>query len=223
MSVTLGVSLTTVGRSVAATHGAGDGRGHVGVLTKVGATGVAVRAGDIDFEGGNTGHTVEQRGQTGEVSYRLPGDIDQHRHRPGCPLRRVLLDDRLDTHVLQADRVEHPGRRLDRARRWIAHTWLQRGAFADDGAEALDVHQPGELDAVAECAARGQDGVPEHQARRVRRGQVDRQVGRDCARAPKPGRRPRSARQCAVTHSPSPRREHGVVTSRAGTGFLLPH
>ena len=71
----------------------------------------------------------------------------------------VLRDDRVDTGVLQADRVEHAGRRLGHPRRWVAHPRSQRGALAADGAQALDVDHVAVLDAVAEGARGDQQRV----------------------------------------------------------------
>ena len=48
---------------------------------------------------------------------------------------RILLDDVVDAGVLQADRVQHAGRRLPDAVRRIAEARRERGALQHDGAD----------------------------------------------------------------------------------------
>src|SRR3990170_2142952 len=65
---------------------------------------------------------------------------------------RQVAQESGDTDVLQPDRVEHAARRLGDADGRVAAPRPQRRRLRDDGAQALDVEDLGELDAVAEGA-----------------------------------------------------------------------
>ena len=143
------------------------------------------------------------------VADRLAGDVDDDRHLPAGPRRGVLLDDRVDAGVLEADRVEHPARRLGHARRRIADPRLERRALAADRAEPVDVDDVAVLDAVAERARGDEDRVGQDEAA----AEVDRQVdvvsGRACWRG--------LTRRCADGRRRSPRRrERGRAGAIAG-------
>ena len=60
---------------------------------------------------------------------------------------------------LEADGVEHAGGRLGGARLRVAGPGREGRALADDGAQALDVKYADRLEAVAEGAGGGHDGV----------------------------------------------------------------
>ena len=65
----------------------------------------------------------------------------------------------VDADALQADRVEHAGRRLDDARRRVAFALVEEQALDDDAAERREIDDVGVLDAVAEAAAGGDQRV----------------------------------------------------------------
>ena len=58
--------------------------------------------------------------------FGFAGDIGDDRGRQRAQIRQVVRDEMVDAVVIQADGVEHPGRRLDGARRRIADA---RGAL----------------------------------------------------------------------------------------------
>jgi hypothetical protein len=74
------------------------------------------------------------------------------------------FDENFDADVLQANRVEHSGRSVAKPRSWRPFDGLQRNSFGDETAEAVQIHQMGELQAVAEGSAGGNDGISEAQS-----------------------------------------------------------
>ena len=141
-----------------------------------------VRAADVELDAGDARNAVEAPGDLDVVLDRLARDVDDHRDLPAGPGAGVLLDDGIDARVLEADRVEHPARRLGDARRRVADPRPERGPLAADRAEPVDVDDLAVLDAVAERPRRDQDRVGEHEAA----AEVDRQV--DVLLGPERGR-----------------------------------
>jgi hypothetical protein len=64
---------------------------------------------------------------------------------------------------LQADSVQHTGGGLAETRRGGAFDGFAGKAFDDEAAKTIQVYQVGELDAVAEGAAGGKNGIPQAQ------------------------------------------------------------
>ena len=91
-------------------------------------------------------------------------DADDDGHLPARPRRRQVAPQLVDADVLQADRVEHAGRRLVDALRRRAGARPQRRRLADDGAQAVDVEELRVLDAVAERAGSHHHGVRQREA-----------------------------------------------------------
>ena len=173
-SATLGESLTSSGRSVGPPDGGRDRPGGVPVDGELEPALADVRAADVQLDAGHAGHAVEPPDDLDVVLDRLAGHVDDDRHLPALPDRGVLLDDRVDAGVLEADRVEHPGRRLGDPRRRVADPRLERRALAADRAEALDVDHVAVLDAVAERARGDEDRVGQDEPPP----EVDREVDR---------------------------------------------
>src|SRR5207247_10583002 len=112
----------------------GDGGGGSGVVAEVEAALFDVRARDVDLETGDAGHAVEPRGELAVLRGGLAVDVHQDREVPLRPAGRVVANERRDSGTLEADRVEHPARRLDDARR--------RRAFARTQEDAFGHHRP---------------------------------------------------------------------------------
>ena len=67
---------------------------------------------------------------------------------------QLLGDEPVDADALQADGVQHAGRRFDDARRRMALALVEEQALDGDAAERREVDGVGVLDAVAEAARR---------------------------------------------------------------------
>ena len=78
---------------------------------------------------------------------------------PGAQLGQLLADEAVDADALQADRVQHPGRRFDDARRRMSFALGEEQSLDGDAAERRQVDQVRVLDAVAEAAARRDERV----------------------------------------------------------------
>ena len=120
------------------------------------------------------------------------GDVDHHRDPPSREARRVGGGDALDAGIVQTDAVEHSGGGLSDPRRRVAGARQGRGALGVDGAEALDVDQVLELEAVAEGAAGDADRVGQQQTAAEVDAQVESQLtrhARAAAHAAAPSRR----------------------------------
>src|SRR6185436_21165876 len=83
-----------------------------------------VRARDVQLDAGDAGDALEPAAHLDVVGDRLTRDVDDDRHLPRGPGRRVLLDDGVDARVLKADRVEHPARGFGHPRRRVADPGL---------------------------------------------------------------------------------------------------
>ena len=122
-------------------------------------------------------------------------DVDHHDRAERAQLGQRLLDEAVDADALQADRVEHAGRRLDDPRRRVALALGQEQALDADGAERREIDRRAVLDAVAEAAARGDQRVFQRQRSDAtdRSGPVarpdDRAIRARSMREPLPGER----------------------------------
>ena len=83
--------------------------------------------------------------------------------RARAQLRQLFVDEAADADALQADRVQHAGRRLDDARRGMSFALVEKQSLDGDAAERRQIDDVGVLDAVAEAAARRDERVLERQ------------------------------------------------------------
>ncbi|GIW07834.1 MAG: hypothetical protein KatS3mg060_2639 [Dehalococcoidia bacterium] len=111
-----------------------------------------VWAADIQFEASDTSNAVEPLDDGAKVANAFTNDVDDHGRAPARPARGFLGGDALYADSLEADRVEHAGRRLEHAWSWIATARLGADRFADDRAELVAVDQPVVFGAVPEGA-----------------------------------------------------------------------
>jgi hypothetical protein len=77
---------------------------------------------------------------------------------------QFVFDENFDAHVLQADRVEHSRRCIAEPRRRRTFDGLQGNPFGDEAAEAIQVHQMGELQPIPKRSTGGNDGISEAQS-----------------------------------------------------------
>ena len=66
----------------------------------------------------------------------------------------LLAHEAVHADALQADRIQHPGRRLDDSGRRMPRPLVEEEPLDHDGAERCEIDDAGVLDAVAEAAAR---------------------------------------------------------------------
>ncbi len=83
-----------------------------------------------------------------------------------------MFDEGFDAVVVQPDRIEHAGGRLDGSPGCIAGPGLGRDRLGQDAAQAAEVHQAGHLPRVAERARGDQDRIGQSQPAQLY-GQVD--------------------------------------------------
>ncbi len=72
---------------------------------------------------------------------------------------QLLGDKGAHPDVLQPDGIHHPAGGLAHSRGGVSGHWLSGKSFYHDSAQAVQVDEVGELDAVAKGAAGGNDGV----------------------------------------------------------------
>ena len=95
---------------------------------------------------------------------RRAADVDEHDRAAIAQLGQALADEAVDADALQADRVEHAGRRLDDARRRMAFARGQEQTLDRHAAERRQVDHVAVLDAVTEAAAGRDERVGEASA-----------------------------------------------------------
>ena len=141
-------------------HRLGYSRCGVRIVAEVESPLLDVRTRDVDLETGDAGHAIEPRGELAVFRGRLAVDVDQDREIPFRPPRRVIADKRFGAGPLQADRIEHPARRLGDARRRGSLPRTKKDTLRHHRAQRAPVQQ-GNLGAVAKRARRGQHGTAE--------------------------------------------------------------
>ena len=118
-----------------------------------------IRAGDVELVGRQPFRVFEDPNH----SDILIDCVAEHVCYDGCAVlaqRRELLRDKgAHSHILQADGIEHPRRRLAQAGRRGAGHRFEGEALYDDSAQAVQIHEVRKFDAVAEGAAGGQNGI----------------------------------------------------------------
>ena len=90
---------------------------------------------------------------------RGPADVDDDDRAARAQLRQPLADEAVHADALQADGVQHAGRRFDDPRRRVSFALREEQALDRDAAERREVDDVGVLHAVAEAAARGNQRV----------------------------------------------------------------
>lgn len=135
-----------------------------------------VRAGDVEFDRRDATDAVESAGQVDELAGVRPGDAHDH-GSPRCDQPGQEFDqERIDAVVVEADRVEQSGRRLDCPPGLVALTRQRRDRLRHDAAETADGDVVDHLPAIAERARGHHDRIREPQPAE-RHGEVRRRLG----------------------------------------------
>ena len=182
IEVTLGESFTNSGLVVARRQARTSSREHRGVLAELDPARLHVRAARVQLERSDPPLAVEPLTHLGvalELGLEDARD-DGHRRRQR---RQLLAQERLDPDVLEADRVQHAGRRFRDPRRHVAGARLERERLGDDAAQLGEVDERRELGAVAAGAAREQHRVAQRNSRQLGR-EVDGGLAHEAAPQP---------------------------------------
>ena len=130
-----------------------------------------------------------------EVLDRLAGDVHDARGREAPERGQHVADESLEPRVLDADRVQHPGGRLDDARRRVPLAPRGRDALRDDAADPREVDDVRRFDPAAEGPRGDEDGILEGE-------RPDRDLERASRRGPlRRGRRVRASRSAKYRRS----------------------
>ena len=122
-----------------------------------------VRAGDVQLERVHALGIGEDARHLDVLVERRAADVDDDDRAALAQLGQPLRDEAVDADALQADRVQHAGRRFDDARRRVSFALGEEQSLDRDAAERRQVDDVGVLDAVAEAAARGDQRIGERQ------------------------------------------------------------
>jgi hypothetical protein len=122
-----------------------------------------VRARDVQLDRGDALGVRENLRDLGVLVDRAAADVHHHHGAMGPQLGQPLGDEPVHADALQADGVDHAGRRLDDARRHVAFALGEKETLHAHRAQRRQIDRVGVLDAVAETAARGNERVLQRQ------------------------------------------------------------
>ena len=111
-----------------------------------------IRTGDIQFDGRNLLERIDAGCALGIVVGRRTADVDNHIGIDVLNLRIDVLTEIIDTLVLKPYAVEHAAGCLGHTGVIIALTGTEGSALDNDAANAVEGHQVGELQPIAEGA-----------------------------------------------------------------------
>jgi hypothetical protein len=86
-------------------------------------------------------------------------DIGYDRGVKAAELGELFGDERADADILKPNGIDDTARRLNHARSRIAGHGLSGKTLDDDSAEAIEIHEFGKFDSVAESAAGSDDWI----------------------------------------------------------------
>ena len=162
-SVTFGVSFGMIGSARDLADGADDVVRADQAAAELDAAFLDVRARDVQLDGRDAFGVRQDPRHLGVLVERRAADVDDDRRAARAQLGQLFVDEAAHADALQADGVQHAGRRFDDARRRMAFALVEEQALDGDAAERRQVDEVGVLDAVAEAAARGDQRVLEGQ------------------------------------------------------------
>ena len=116
-SVTFGVSFGMIGSRVTLRTALTTSNGAVQAAAELDAALLDVRARDVQLDRGHALGVGQDARHLDVLVERGAADVDDDRRAARAQLGQLLVDEPVDADALQADRVQHAGRRLDDARR----------------------------------------------------------------------------------------------------------
>ena len=176
-----------------------------------------VRAGDVELD---RGHALVVRQDPRDLAVlvdRRAADVHEHDRAAVAQLRQLLAHEPVHADALQADRVQHAGRRLDDPRRRVAFALGEEQALDRDAAERRQIDDVG-------CTRRRSRSSRSRRSADWQRQRADgngkihvsaRARPRRCASRRTPGRRCTIARSAAVPPAVA-RRARRSCSSRRG-------
>ena len=163
MSVTFGVSFGMTGQPRGGADGGDDIGGAVQAASERDAAFLDVRARDVQLERGDPFDIGQDLRELDVLLQRRAADVDDDHRAARAQLGHLLRDEAMDADALQADRVQHAGRRFDDARRRMSFALGEKQPLHGDAAERREVDQLGVLGAVPETAARRDERILERE------------------------------------------------------------
>ena len=157
-SVTFGVSFGITGSDRDLAHGAHDVVGAGQAAAELDAAFLDVRARDVELDRADAFVVGQHARDFAVFVERRSADVDEGRRVEAPQFRQLLGDEPMDANALQADGVDHAGRRFDDARRRVAFAFVEEQALDGDAAERREIDGARVLHAVAEAARRRDDG-----------------------------------------------------------------
>ncbi len=118
-----------------------------------------VRAGDVQLQRVHATRLLQLQCHRHILVRLAPSNAHNHARADLTQIRQVMGDEGVNAVVVQADRVEQPGRCLDRAPGRIARPWLRRHRLGNHPTQPGQVDQMLHLPRVAERAAGHQDRI----------------------------------------------------------------
>ena len=131
--------------------GAGDAKRHAAVLH--------VGARDVKLYGRYAVEFIDAGGALGIVFGRRTAHVDNHVGVNVLYLRIYMLAEIVHALVLQAHAVEHSAGGFGHTRIVVALARMQRSAFHDDAADAVEGHEVGKFQSVAKRSRCGHHGI----------------------------------------------------------------
>ena len=119
-SVTFGVSFGMIGSVVTLRTALTTSRVPIEAAAELDAAFLDVRARDVQLDAGDALGVRQDARDLDVLVERGAADVDDDRGAPRAQFGQLLVDEAVHADALQADRVQHPGRRFDDARRRVA-------------------------------------------------------------------------------------------------------
>ena len=152
--------------------------GEVRVNAELHAALFHVGAGDVQLVGGQALGLLQLADDLHVLLHRVAEDVGDDGGVILPQSGELFGDEAAHADVLQADRVQHPGRGLAQARGRRSLDGLRRQPFDDDAPQPVQVHQGGELYSITKGAGGYQDRILQAKAGQPRRwrGQLNAEV-----------------------------------------------
>ena len=114
--------------------------GYIGGHIRIGAESdppfLHIRAGDVDFNAGDSGDRIEHRGNTAIFVYRFAKNVRNDGDAQLPQKGHLFLNKRADADVLQSDGIEHAAGGFDDAGRRISRPRFEREALDHNGTQS---------------------------------------------------------------------------------------
>jgi len=134
-----------------------------GVAAELHAPFLDVGTGDVQFVAGQPLCIIQDPDYLDIVLEGVAEDIGYDRRIESSQYREFFGDERPDAYVLEPNGVEHPRGGLAEPGRRSAFNRFAGKAFGDEAAEAIEVYEVGEFEAVTKRSAGRENRIPKAQ------------------------------------------------------------